>query len=79
MADQPDQTQNQEEVLASFPKSDTEEVRIRKTNFKGVDYVDIRLFLLSAEGGQAIPTKKGITLKPDKMKELQKTLSELSF
>ena len=53
-----------ETVLYSFDKSAREQVRLSETVYLGKPYIDFRVFAL-ASNGQAIPTKKGITLSKD--------------
>lgn len=68
----------QEKVLFSIKKSESDEVKVRETNFKGKDYIDIRIYS-KIESGDIIPTKKGVTLSKEKMKELIEKLNELEF
>jgi hypothetical protein len=73
-----EQQDGQEEVLYTLEKSETDQVRIRKTNFKTKDYIDIRIFTKN-QAGEYIPTKKGVTLNIEKMKELRDALKDLQF
>jgi len=53
-----------ETVLYSFDKSAREQIRLSETVYRGKPYIDFRVFSVDKEG-QAIPTKKGITLSKD--------------
>ena len=49
--------------IAKFDKNAREEVRIKLTNFKGHDLVDIRSWIKPISSKEeAQPTKKGITI-----------------
>jgi hypothetical protein len=58
-------------ALASFRKNATEEVRVTRSNFKGFDLVDIRVY--GEFGGPAkvmMPTKKGLSIQRDQLPTL---------
>jgi hypothetical protein len=69
---------NNEKILFTLSKSENDEVRIRETNFKGKDYVDIRIYTKSPSG-EFVPTKKGVMLIRDKMKELRDALDKVKL
>lgn len=48
--------------IFSIPKSSREKVVFSFSEFKGKDYLDMRIFVVSDNGGQDIPTKKGLTI-----------------
>jgi hypothetical protein len=56
-------------------KNRREQVRIGLNEYKGTEYIDIRLFFQAEEGWR--PTGKGITLKPALYGELLKGVLEL--
>ena len=58
-------------------KNSRESIVISQTEFKGNDLVDIRTFFTNGEG-ELSPTKKGITVRLEKLDELVATLSALS-
>ena len=59
------------EVLATIPKNATEEVRVRRTEYHGVDLVDARVWTVSqVPGTEGKPTKKGLTLRPETWREV---------
>lgn len=53
-----------DEVLAQYPKSAGEEVRLTRTNYHGKSYIDIRVFYPDDDGTMK-PSKKGLRLSPD--------------
>lgn len=60
-------------ILHSFPKNSLEEVRSIVTEFKGKKYIDMRVYY-KAEDGSYRPTKKGLTLSPELVPELQEAM-----
>lgn len=52
-----------------FQKSKTEQVRISINEYRGHEYIDIRIFYLS-DDDKFLPTKKGVTVKKDLYPEL---------
>ena len=65
------------EVIARFEKNSFEEVRISLTEFKGKELIDIRVYYQPEGEEEMRPTKKGITISPEKFPELQKGLAAL--
>lgn len=65
------------EVIASFEKNSFEEVRISLTEFKGKDLIDLRVYYRPEDGEEMRPTKKGVTISPEKFPELKKAILEL--
>ena len=59
-----------EDTIAVLEKGKTQEIRIRRTHWKGRDYIDVRLFISKDATGERIPTRKGITLPPDLLPDL---------
>jgi hypothetical protein len=64
------------QTLHSFPKNALEEVRASLTEFKGKQYIDLRVFY-KADDDEFRPTKKGLTLAPDLLPELEEALHKL--
>ena len=63
------------EVIYSFPKNETEEVRFSLREYKERVYLDLRLWFQTKEG-EYLPTKKGLTLSPEFLPELRKGLEK---
>lgn len=58
-------------------KREGERVRIGINEYQGKEYIDIRVFYEN-DAGEWSPTKKGITLPPEKLDELKDALSKLA-
>lgn len=56
-------------VLGEIQKNATEVIRVSRESFKNRDYLDIRIYFQNDEG-EWKPTKKGVTLSPEKIDEL---------
>lgn len=67
----------EEQILYEFDKNEREVVKLRKSNFKGKEYIDLRLYVKGQEGADDIPTKKGVNLPIEKLEELKKALTKL--
>lgn len=74
--DQPAKPEWNGKVLDKFAKSETEEVRISESNFKGKTYIDMRLFI-QIENGDFIPTKKGLSLNKELFEKLKEALNKI--
>ena len=75
--DEPTNTQAQEEIIYEFDKNEREVVKLRKSVFKGKEYVDLRLYVKTPEGEDDIPTKKGVNLPVEMIAELKKAIAKL--
>lgn len=66
-------------IIAEILRNPTEIIRIALSNYKGKDYLDMRIFYLD-DNNEWKPTKKGVTLTPDMLDEaimaLQKAKEE---
>ena len=58
-------------------KNSGESIVISQTEFKGNDLVDMRIFFTNKDGDLS-PTKKGLSIRLEKLDELVATLSALS-
>jgi hypothetical protein len=67
-----------EKVLLTIDKSDRDQIMVRETTFKDKEYFDIRVFNRK-DGGDYFPTKKGVTLSREKMKELVKGIGKIKI
>ncbi len=59
------------QVLATVPRSATEEVQISINEYRGKKYLDLRVYYTTDDGLNWSPTKKGVTFSPDKLNELK--------
>ncbi len=62
-------------IIGEIERNDTERLRIEASNYKGSDFISVRIYYL-ADNGEWRPTKKGITVKPEKVDELIGFLSD---
>ena len=62
------------EPIAIIPKNSVEEIRISWGAYKGHRYLDVRIYAEIDGKADRVPTKKGITLRPDLIPELIKAL-----
>lgn len=59
------------EIIATVRKNSSEELRIARTEFNGIDLLDVRVWTVPAVPGQeGNPTRKGLTLRPETWAEL---------
>jgi len=63
------------ETIYSFPKNETEEVRLSLREYKERVYLDQRIWFLAKEG-EYHPTKKGFTLALEFLPELRRGLEK---
>jgi len=60
-------------VLAEFQKNKRETVRIRKTQYRGVDLIDVRGWY---QEGEALKPGKGLSIRIEQLPELRRALSQ---
>ena len=65
------------EQIATIPKNEREKIIFSMSEFKGKHYVDMRIFTANDNGGQDIPTKKGLTLAVDLYPQLKFALAQV--
>lgn len=63
-------------LLASIPRSATEEIHIQINEYKGKKYLDLRVYYTTDDGLNWNPTKKGVTFPPDKLEEVKQAIEE---
>jgi len=70
-----------EKLISKFEKNASEEVWVQLREFRGHQLLDIRVHYRPDEGGDARPTKKGISVSinliPKVLKAIQDSLSAL--
>lgn len=62
-------------LLGVIERNATEEIHIAVKEYKGKKYVDLRIFYTTDEGDNWLPTKKGITVAPDKIEDVKLALT----
>lgn len=63
-------------LIHAFQKNALEEIRVSLNVFRGKEYIDIRIFY-KGDDGEYHPSKKGVTLSPDLLSDLQEALKKL--
>jgi len=63
-------------TIATFPKSSIEEVRITLGTYRGYDLVSARIWTDADDGGDRRPTRKGLTLRVERLPELVAALRQ---
>jgi hypothetical protein len=58
-------------ILATIPRSATEQMQIAINEYKGKSYLDMRIFYTTDDGAKWLPTKKGVTCSPDNLETLR--------
>ncbi|MDD4207878.1 transcriptional coactivator p15/PC4 family protein, partial [Mesotoga sp.] len=61
--------------MTDIKRNDTEIVRVSKREFKGHEFLDLRIYYQDDEGDYK-PTKKGITINPKLVDELIDALNK---
>lgn len=61
-------------ILATIPRSATEEIHVQINEYKGKKYLDLRVYYTTDDGINWNPTKKGITIPPDKLSEFREAI-----
>jgi hypothetical protein len=49
-------------LIVTIPRNSREKIVFTVNEFKGKHYLDMRIFQVAENGGQDIPTKKGLTI-----------------
>ena len=69
----------EDQIVGAFKKSETEEVRLTRRDYKEKSYLELRLFF-RAEGMEEFrPTRKGLTLPIELAPELEKAFQGVTF
>ena len=63
-------------ILATIERSDTEQLQISVSEYKGRSYFNLRIYYTTDEGATWLPTKKGVTFAPDQLDILSEAIEE---
>ena len=63
-------------ILATIKRTDTEQLQISVSEYKGNSYLNLRIFYTTDEGETWLPTKKGVTFSPDQLDILFDAIEE---
>ncbi len=58
--------------MKEISKNTQEKIRIEKREYKGREFIDIRTYYF--DGNEWKPTQKGVTFRPDQLKEIIEAL-----
>ena len=64
------------QILATVPRSATEEIQIAINEYKGKKYLDLRVYYTTDDGLNWNPTKKGVTCSPENLEILRDAIDE---
>ena len=63
-------------LIATIPRSATEQLQISINEYKGKSYLDLRIYYTTDDGINWLPTKKGVTVSPDNLELLKDAVDE---
>lgn len=63
-------------MIATIPRSATEQMQIAINEYKGKSYLDMRIFYTTDDGANWLPTKKGVTCSPENLEILKQAIEE---
>ena len=63
-------------ILATIERSDTEQLQISISEYKGRSYLNMRIFYTTDDGATWLPTKKGVTFTPEQLDLLEEAIQE---
>ena len=63
-------------LIATVPRSATEQLQISINEYKGKSYLDMRIYYTTDDGLNWLPTKKGVTVSPENMELLKDAIYE---
>ena len=64
------------ELIKEIEKNSQEKLRVSLEDYKGKEYVDMRVFVQIEGSEEWIPTKKGLTLRKETLEELREAIDE---
>ena len=63
-------------LLATIQRTDTEQLQISVSEYRGKSYFNLRIFYTTDDGATWLPTKKGVTFAPDQLDILTDAIEE---
>ena len=63
-------------LLAAIERTDTEQLQISISEYKGKSYLNMRIFYTTDDGQTWLPTKKGVTFTLDQIDLLEEAIQE---
>ena len=66
-----------ENEMVDIQKNALETLRIERKEYRGKDVVDIRVWVEGDQPGTEIPTKRGVTVRPELVPDIVEALQEI--
>ena len=63
-------------ILAPIERSETEQLQISISEYKGKSYLNMRIHYTTDGGATWLPTKKGVTFTPEQLDILEEAIQE---
>lgn len=63
-------------IIATIPRTATEQLQISINEYKGKSYLDMRIFYTTDDGATWLPTKKGVTCSPENIEILKDAVDQ---
>ena len=63
-------------ILATIERSDTEQLQISISEYKGRSYLNMRIFYTTDDGATWLPTQNGVTFAPEQIDLLEEAIQE---
>lgn len=63
-------------LLATIPRTATEEIQVQINEYKGKKYLDLRIFYTTDGGNSWLPTKKGVAVYPENLELLKEAIEK---
>ena len=63
-------------ILATIDRTETEQLQISVSEYRGKSYFNLRIFYTTDEGATWLPTKKGVTFAPEQLDVLEEAIQE---
>lgn len=63
-------------ILATIERSETEQLQISISEYKGRSYLNMRIHYTTDDGNTWLPTKKGVTFTPEQLDILTEAIEE---
>lgn len=62
---------SEKKLLATIPRSKTEEIQVQLSEYKGKKFLDLRIFYTKDSGLTWNPSQKGVTVAPENLEALK--------
>ncbi len=62
-------------LIATVPRSATEQMQVAINEYRGKKYLDLRIFY-TTDGSSWLPTKKGVTVAPENLEMVKEAIEK---